>query len=290
MFRFCSSSLDIFSIPTLVNTCYHPPSPVSVHFSYLPTMSSSFLCCAPINASEQAMINMDLDEIWEIHKNGNGVSDVVIVSQNKARGKKKNMNPGRNVPKSSMGNVRRVNDDSNGWLSDGADYEEREWDDVGSVRGKSQKNNKSKGRYGKGKNKKNRNERGRGERDNKMVSISKYVEKIELQKRSPSVEPKTRNIPITVRRDRSRSVTRGGSGRDLGMARSRSVSMERGRMPSRGGIDRNRSRSMSMERGRGMMRNRSRSLERKIMRNNRSRSMERGMNRNRSRSKNRFFN
>jgi len=239
------------------------------------------------------MINMDLDEVWEIHKNGNGVNDIV----SKKRGGRKqtkmdnSMDPSRNAPQRSMSNGRRSTDKTNGWFDDGADVS------VVSVRGRGHKS-KSKGLHGK--SKKNKNERGGGERDKKMVSISKYVEKIELQKRRPGQEPRSGTLPSAMHRGRSRSATRGGI--DHNMSRSKSVSMERGRRPSiRGGIDRNmsRSRSVSMERGRGLMRNRSKSIERTI-KANRSRSMERGMTRNRSssmergyarsRSKNRFFN
>jgi len=177
---------------------------------------ASSLCCNPIHVDDE-IIDMELEEVWEIHR-----------SRSKSRGAAK-----RGKPKLKLLGGRGVNGRGLSLTRNGSG-EKKKTAQMRSMNHRSMSTGRMMGddnktMRGKYANKKYHSDRHRGGRgkDNKKVSISKYVEKIELQQKKPGTPAGRRGAgPPIQRRGRSNSRSRFDIARD---ARSRSRSLSKNR-------------------------------------------------------------
>ena len=179
----------------------------------------SVLCCNPIHVDDETN-DQELEEIWEYQRNKN----MANTNQPKKGGKRRfgmgrrkppptsAQAPMRNAGRRSQ-SVGRMGRNKRGNFQD--DRDDDDDDDNFNIRSNSVGRGRGRGR--------GKAPRPGGLRpDNKRVSISRYVERIDIPPpgpRKPSIAP-----PMSRQRSRSRSIVR---------ARSRSRSNSRGRNPPR---------------------------------------------------------
>jgi hypothetical protein len=222
-------------------------------------MASYLTCgCAPMEPDPE-LIDMDLEELWENQRNGRPSMRMQkgLRGRGKQKSRMRSLSKGRRRSNSRGRSLKERFGKNDDWGRD--DYDEEEEERHLGFGGR--RESLAKRFSGKSNTKKD---------NSKKVSISKYVEKIELQQRNPRA-PSRRNGVTTIRAKREVSRSRG--------------------------LSQNRSRSFdSAGRGnRGILLTRSRSMDSRGSRGNnvgvlrRTRSADKGArSMSRTRSKNRF--